>query len=186
MKNIDLKLFSRIPTLYTDRLILRRIQPTDVDDIYEYAQDMLVTKYLLWNPHCDKSYTRRYVNYIDKKYKKCEFYDWGIEYGNKMIGTCGFTSFDIDNNSAEIGYVLNRCYWNLGIATEAVGRVISFGFDVLGLNRISARYMIGNEKSEGVMKKNGMEFEGVLRSAVLAKGKYVDVGIYSIIRKEPN
>ena len=67
---------------------------------------------------------------------------------------------------------------------EAVAKVIDYGFRTLRLNRIEARYMLGNEKSRRVMEKNGMTFEGVSREAMLVKGKYVSVGTCSILWKE--
>ena len=101
-----------------------------------------------------------------------------------MIGTCGFTRFHTDANSAEIGYVLNPLYWGLGIAPEAVRAVMRFGFRELHLHRIEARYMVGNNRSRRVMEKVGMEFEGISRESMFVKGKYVSVGTCAILRGE--
>lgn len=184
MTKSDLKLFERIPVVKTRRLTLRRIRTQDLEDVYDYARDPELTKYLLWYPHPDISYTRSYLSYIDKGYKKGSFYDWGIELDGKMIGTVGFTSFDLNNNSAQVGYVINMKYKGQGIATEALGAIIKFGFETLGLERIYARYMIGNCASRRVMEKVGMTYEGTLRHGVFAKGSYRDVGICSIIKSE--
>ena len=101
-----------------------------------------------------------------------------------MIGTCGFTRFDYDNNAAEVGYVINPEYRGRGIAPEALSRVLEFGFTELKLNRIEARYIVGNEVSRRVMEKVGMKFEGVRRQSLLNKGDYVDVGYCSILASE--
>ena len=102
-------IFSDIPTLECDRLVLRRMKRTDAADMYEYAKEECVTEYLLWNPHESERYTEQYLKYIQGKYRDGEFYDWAVilKSENKMIGTCGFTSIDIDNNSAEVGYVIS-------------------------------------------------------------------------------
>ena len=102
----------------------------------------------------------------------------------KMIGTCGFTRFFFAHNGAEIGYVLNPAYHGKGIGTEVVGRVIKYGFENLALERIEAKYMVGNEASRRVMEKNGMIFEGVRRKGMLIKGIYRDVGVCSIIKED--
>ena len=180
MTKEDLKIFQKMPTLYTERLILRKININDLDDIYEYASDASVSKYLLWNPHPNKYYTNQYLKLILSKYKKCEFFDWGIEYKEKMIGTCGFTLFDLENNSAEIGYVLNSNYWHRGIAAEASKKVLNFGFNVLKLNRIEAKYMSENIESRKVSEKIGMEFEGEHKKAIYAKNRYIDVSVSAI------
>lgn len=184
MIKTDVKIFERIPVIKTERLTLRRITPNDLEDVYDYAKEPELTKYLLWHPHTDRAYTRSYLSYIDKEYKRGNFYDWGIVYLGHLIGTVGFTSFDFNNNAAQIGYVINIKYKGLGIATEAVKTVIRFGFEYLNLERIYARYIIGNDASRRVMEKVGMTYEGTMRRAVMCKGAYRDVGICSIVREE--
>ncbi len=180
------KIFANIPSIDTERLTLRRININDVEDMYEYSIDERVTKYLTWSPHPDKQYTLEYINYLQSRYKTGDFYDWGIvlRSENKMIGTCGFTRFDYVNNSAELGYVLNSEYHGKGIAVEASRRIMRFGFEKLGLNRIECKYIIGNDASRRVMDKNGMTFEGIRREGMLIKGEYRDIGICSILRRE--
>ena len=184
MKYSDLKLFSKIPVLQTERLILRKITRADLMDVYEYASDPLVSKYLLWNPHSDLSYTSQYLKLIEHNYKKQNFFDWGVTLADskKMIGTCGFTSFDIKNNMAEIGYVLNRKYWGRGIAVEAAKKVIDFGFNTLDLHRIEVNFIPSNASSRRVAEKCGMHYEGVLKERIWVKGEYKDIEVYSITR----
>lgn len=184
MTKDDLKIFTKIPTIKTDRLILRRMCPSDIDDVYEYASDPKVPEFLLWSPHQDKAYTKLYLAYIDRRYKKCDYYDWCIEYNGKVIGTVGFTSFDIPNNSAEIGYVLNSKFWGRGIAREATNAVIEFGFRVLNLNRIEAKCLVENNSSVKVMTGCGMTLEGIRRDAVFCKGTYRDINVGVILKKD--
>ena len=184
MNKEDIKLFTKIPTLCTERLTLRKILPSDLDDVFEYGSDPSVSKFLLWSPHPDKGYTRFYLNFVAVRYKKAEFYDWGVEYQGKMIGTCGFTAFDVNNNSAEIGYVLNSKYWGIGIGYEAASKVVEFGFSVLELNRIEVHYLVGNDASAALAKKLGMTFEGIHRGAIKCKGEYRDVCVAAITREE--
>lgn len=178
--------FKAPPILRTPRLILRKLLKSDADDMFEYAGNPAVTKYLLWDAHASKKYTLRYLSYLQSRYKVGEFYDWAIVeiQSGKMIGTCGFTSFDLPNNSAEVGYVLNPTYWHRGIAAEALREMLHYAFEVLQLNRVEARYMLGNENSRRVMEKVGMTFEGVSREAVFTKGRYASVGTCSVLRNE--
>ena len=180
------KLFANIPTLTTDRLVLRKVTKADAEDMFEYSRLDKVTEYLRWYSHPDISHTRRHLSMVEREYRIGCFYDWGIveRATGKLIGTCGFTSLDTNNMCGEIGYVISPAYANLGLATEAVGRVLKFGFEVLGLNRIEGRFMAENSASRRVMEKNGMIFEGIKRESLLVKGKFVSVGICSILRKE--
>ncbi|MBR2342930.1 MAG: GNAT family N-acetyltransferase [Clostridia bacterium] len=184
MDKETLRLFTRIPTLKTARLVLRKISATDLEDCYEYSSDPEVPKYLLWYPHTERSFTRYYLGYVERKYRRGEFYDWGIELDGKMIGTVGFTSLDVNNNAGEVGYVLNRRFWGLGIATEALNEVLRFGFEILSLERIYAKFIIQNEKSREVLCRCGMREEGVHRHAIFSKNKYHDISVYAITRAE--
>jgi ribosomal-protein-alanine N-acetyltransferase len=186
MEERDLKLFIRIPTLTTERLTLRRILPTDLDDVFAYASNPAVPKYLLWYPHPNKDYTARYLREVDRRYKKAQYYDWAITLtdSGKMIGTCGFTSFDLPNNSAEVGYVLSAPYWGQSIAPEALRAVITFGFEALELNRIEAHFIPDNHSSRRVLEKCMMRPEGVRREAMYVKGGYVDIETYAMTARD--
>jgi ribosomal-protein-alanine N-acetyltransferase len=180
------RIFSRIPELETERLILRKMRVGDEEDMYAYAKRSEVTRYLLWSPHPDIYYTRDYLRYLATRYAAGSFYDWAIvlKSSGRMIGTCGFTAFDCPHDAAEIGYVLNPDYRGQGIAPEAVRAVLAFGFDKLALHRIEARFIEGNEASLRVMEKVGMRFEGYRREAMLIKGAYRTIGYSSILRAE--
>ena len=180
------KLFSHMPTLTTERLILRPMRVTDARDMFSYARRQEVTDYLLWTPHPTPSYTEDYLRYLQGRYALGEFYDWAVveRESGRMIGTCGFTRFDFPHNSGELGYVLNPDYHGKGYATEAAERVMRFGFEVLELHRLEAKFMRGNEASLRVMEKLGMTFEGYRRDAMLVKGSYRTIGVCAILRSE--
>ncbi|MBR6534783.1 MAG: GNAT family N-acetyltransferase [Clostridia bacterium] len=99
------KCFRRIPTLQTERLILRKISVSDYNDMYEYTHINSVTDYVTWYPHPDRDYTKQYLQIVQEQYRNGEFFDWAVilRSENKMIGTCGFTSFDTQHNCGEIG-----------------------------------------------------------------------------------
>ena len=180
------EIYQRSPRIATARLILRPMTRRDADDMFEYASDPEVTRYLLWAPHQSRDDTRRYLKQVEAAYKRGEFYDFGVELKEtgKFIGTCGIASLDLPNGTAEIGYVINPRYHNMGLATEAARAVIRFCFEELGINRVEARYMTGNDASRRVMDKCGMTFEGIKRSAVFVRDGYRDVGVSAILASD--
>ena len=179
-------IFSDIPTLHSERLTLRGMRRQDAEDMFEYASRSDVTEFLLWSEHSSVAYTAEYLKYVESRYAVGDFFDWAVTLSEsgKMIGTCGFAKIDTVNNSAEIGYVLNPEYHHLGYGVEAARRVMDFGFRELGLHRIEARFMQGNEASRRVMEKLGMQFEGVARDSMHVKGRFVSVGTCAILRDE--
>ena len=180
------KIFSKMPVLTTERLVIRPMRTGDSYDMYEYASREDVTEYLLWSPHPSIGYTRDYLAYIESRYAACDFFDWAVTLADngKMIGTVGFTKIDLQNNCAEIGYVLNPEYHRQGYGYEAAKRIVEFGFSELSLHRIEARFMEGNNASLALMKKLGMTLEGYHRDMMLVKGKYRTIGISAMISTE--
>ena len=181
-----LRLFRRIPTLECRRLILRKMDKSDAADMFEYASNPAVTKYLTWDVHPNVRFSANYLAYIQSRYRAGEFFDWAIELkeNGKMIGTCGFTRFNFPSYSAEVGYVLNPAYWGCALAPEALSRVMRFGFEYLGLNRIEAKCMSGNVQSRRVMEKVGMTYEGTSRESMFIKGRFVSVETCAILRSD--
>ena len=179
-------LFKRIPDLSTERLLLRKIRLNDAPDMFEYSKDPEVTKYLLWDPHPNVEHTRNYIDYLQDRYRDGKYYDWAVilKSSGKMIGTCGFSSILPEHRSAEVGYVLNPAFRGQGIAGEALSAVLDFAFRKMALNRVEAKCVADNASSERVMQKVGMTFEGVARSALLVKGEFRNIKIYSMLRSE--
>ena len=180
------EVFSNIPQIDTERLVLRKIENRDTADMYEYSCRADVTEYLTWNPHKSEKETERYIKLLGKKYDKGAFWDFGVEYRKdaKFIGTCGFTSFNQDENSAEIGYVLSPEYWGRGIAVEACSAVLKFGFAVFDLDRICARYIDGNNSSKRVMEKLGMSYVTTYKNSYYIKNEYKTVIEYAVSKKD--
>ncbi len=180
------QIFRCPPTVETDRLLFRAMNRKDAADMFEYASDTRTTEFLLWSPHPDFEYTTRYLTYIEGQYRAGNFFDWAVilKETGKMIGTGGFTTVDEKNRSGEIGYVLNPSFWHRGYGTEIAKELLSFGFSVLGMERIQARYILGNRASLHVMEKCGMRFEGVFRHLLYVKGMFRDIGVCSILREE--
>lgn len=185
-KSILKRYFRHIPTIETKNLILRKIKVSDYTDMFEYSSLDSVTEYLTWSSHKNDDYTKRYLKLVQDQYYDGEFYDWAVvlRSENKMIGTCGFTSFDFANNAGEVGYVINPKYAGKGYATEALLKIMHVGFMTFNLHRIYARHMDGNDASRRVMEKCGMTYEGCARSSMYIKGKYRSIHTCAIISNE--
>ncbi len=181
------RIFSHMPTLETPRLRLRPMRMSDSADFYDYARRPEVTVFLRWSPHSSEQYTKDYLRYIEQRYAMGEFYDWAVveKESGRMIGTCGFTRFDFSHNAGEIGYVLNPDFHGKGYGTEAAQRVVRFGFEELGLHRIEAKFIQGNQASLRVMEKLGMRFEGYRRDGMWIKNSYRTIGVCAILEQDP-
>lgn len=177
--------FANPPTLHTERLDLVKISPEHAEDMYEYSSDPDVTKYLTWSCHSSLKETERYIKLLQKKYAQGVFNDWGLIHreSGKFIGTCGFTSFDYEKNTAEIGYVISKDFWGQGLAAEAARCVMEFGFENFSLSGFCAKCMEGNDASMRVMQKVGMSFEGIYKNGMFIKGAYKTIIVYNVTKE---
>jgi len=157
------------------------MEERDAGDVFEYASDPAVAEHTSWGPHQSLEGSRNYAA-TQARSRGCA---WAIVHklDQKVIGACGLVR-ERAPHRAEVNFVLSRKYWNQGYMTEAVCVVIRFGFEGLGLNRIQARCKVVNVGSARVMEKAGMAFEGVLREYSFSKGEYLDLKMYSILRRE--
>lgn len=184
MLNADQFIF--MPELRTPRLRLRKLTMRDAVDIYRYSRDPEVARHVLWDAHRSIGDSRAYLRYMTRRYRTHEPASWGIELTETghIIGTIGFMWVQQDNNAAEVGYSLSREYWNRGLMTEALRAVIRYGFESMSLNRIEAQHETTNPASGAVMRKCHMQKEGTLRGRLFNKGRYVDVDLYAILRRD--
>jgi RimJ/RimL family protein N-acetyltransferase len=175
-----------LPSLETERLILRKMTPNDVETIFAYASDQEVSRYTIWDMHRSVEDSRAFLEHVLGNYERGEgSADWGIVYkgDGRLVGTCAI-QLGADNACAELGYVIHREYWGRGLVPEAVRAMIAFGFERMGLNRIEARCIVENTASSRVMEKAGMTYEGTLRQREFIKGAYQDMKLYAILKSE--
>ena len=129
--------FSSFPTLTTDRLILREVAPADAADVFVFRSDYEV-QYYNGAPMKELAEAAMLIDWMAEKYKAQEWICWGITLReeNRVVGLCSFHDISAHQRAVSIGYDLARTHWRQGIATEAVGAIIRFGFTQLNLHRI--------------------------------------------------
>ncbi|HVZ37709.1 MAG TPA: GNAT family protein [Candidatus Kapabacteria bacterium] len=179
-------IFTDLPTLETERLILRPPRMEDDQAVFAYASDPVVSRHTVWETHRTIDDSRSFLAMMLEFLKHGEPASWAFEEKSTglMIGTGGFGSWNQQHARAEIGYTLGRSWWNRGYTTEATRAIIGFGFSCLSLNRIEAYCFVENDASARVLLKCGMEYEGLLRERIHSKGAYRDLKVFSILRSE--
>ena len=174
------------PTLETERLRLREIVNGDAQAIFNCFSNNDVTRYYGQDTLTSKEQAEQFVDFFARNYKEKRGIRWGIELKEKegIIGTIGFNVWSPKHKRAEIGYELHPDYWSKGYATEAVSKVISYGFNELDLTRIGAVVFIENTPSNELLKKLEFEKEGVLRNYMYQNGISYDTNVYSLLKSK--
>ena len=148
--------------LETDRLILRAWEITDLDDFFEYASVEGVGEKAGWEHHKSKDKSLEILKmFIEEK----KVFAIVLKENQKVIGSIGIEELseeldkDLDNLlGRELGYVLNKDYWNKGIMKEAVSKVVEYCFNTLKLNFLMASYFNHNIASKKVLENLNFKF----------------------------
>ncbi len=170
--------------LKTERLYLRERTVTLLEDIRKKS----LQEQLDFFGFDSEEKLQREWNRVDKGLSnwRIEFKVWDlIELeSKKVVGYFGFHSWYVWHRRAEIGAFLNEPYRKRGYMGEAMKRVIQFGFDELGLNRIEGWIRPNNIDSINMTLKLGFKEEGVSRELRFESGKFVDMNAYSLLRSD--
>lgn len=173
------------PDLETPRLWLRQATEADADAIFSLFSDPRVTEFhdLDTFTHLDEA--RAVVERRKVGFETDRGIRWAIAIkpSNSLIGSCGFT-WDRASNLAEVGYELASHYWRKGIMTEALSAILTYGFEVEGLDNIIAEVMLENVASQQLLKKLGFQSQGVLKNRGFWKEKHHDLEQFLLSRPQ--
>lgn len=171
--------------LETERLILRKLLPTDSDDLYEnWASDSETTKYLTLKTHTSKEETKKLLDIMIEKQKKN--LQWGIEMKetHELIGIISAKK-SFEYKCLELGYSISSKYWHQGLATEAVKRVMKYLLEECDINIIEAVIPENNIASIKVAEKCGLSLEATLKNRYMDKDNHLqNLLIYSIFKNK--
>lgn len=170
----------------TSNLQLKPVELNDAPSLFAYWSDPVVSKYMNIEAFTDITQAEQMILLLQKLCLEKTACRWTIflKSTGQIIGSCGFNYFDFENERAEIGYDLGYPFWGNGYVPEALQSLISFGFHDLGLNRIEAKVEPENINSIKVLKKLHFVEEGTLRQYEKAKGKLVDLSMFSVLRTD--
>jgi RimJ/RimL family protein N-acetyltransferase len=143
--------------LETERLLLRELEPGDLDDLAELFGDPEVTRYYQRLPE-----PRAWLDWNRGLYAERGFGLWAVvlKETGEMVGDCGLTPQVVEGvDEIEVGYHLKRAFWGHGLATEAARRCRDHARDELAIARLIAIIDPRNLASQRVANRIGLAFE---------------------------
>lgn len=152
-------LFRDFPLLKTERLILRSAELKDVPYILANHSDDSVMKYLGTKKLSSMLEAEELIADAEAVFQKKKGIRWAITIKGEdcYVGSIGMWRLDKLWEKAEVGYELSTRHWGKGYMTEALSRVLKFGFEKLQVGVIEANVDIQNLRSGHLLEKLGFE-----------------------------
>jgi RimJ/RimL family protein N-acetyltransferase len=173
--------------LNTERLRLRPLTEADAPQVRLLAGDHAISSTALYIPYpFPEGAAEEFIAGTIEARLAGVGYTFAIEeraVPGRLVGCMGLP-LQVDDRKAELGYWIGRPWWGLGYATEAGRAMLRFGFETLGLHRIHANHIGGNEASGRVLQKLGFQYEGTHRDDAFHQGRYVDLVCYGLLEHE--
>ncbi|MFF3543270.1 GNAT family N-acetyltransferase [Streptomyces platensis] len=148
--------------LETPRLILRRWREEDVAPMAAINADPEVMRWIRDGSVRDEQQTRGGIQAWEREWESQGFGLFAVEI--RSTGElAGFTGLSVPDflpevlPAVEVGWRLGRSHWGQGLATEAARAAVRFGLEDRGLERIVSIAQVGNDASERIMAKLGMQ-----------------------------
>ena len=159
---------------------LRPFKPDDIDSLVAYANNPKIAKNLtdlFPNPYSNADGER----FIQMTSKDNPTHIFAIEVNGEAAGAIGLhAQTDIHKMNMELGYWLAELHWGKGIMTEAIKKMVDYGFKTFQINRIFARPFGTNIASQKVLEKSGFKLEAEFEKTVLKNGEYLNELFYAV------
>lgn len=176
--------FHPFQNIETERLLLRRIDENDVEEVLALRGNPEIMKYIPRPLAKSREDALEHIVMIEDKIINNIGINWGITLkGNpKIIGIIGHYKISLENHRAEIGYMSLPETNGKGYMSEAIKAVVTYGFEQMNLHSIEAIINPENIVSEKVLQKNGFLKEAHLLENEFWEGKFWHTVIYSLLK----
>jgi [ribosomal protein S5]-alanine N-acetyltransferase len=129
-----------VEQMRTRRLVLRDFRTEDRDAVQAFASDAGVVTYMDWGPNTPEQTVAFLATKIAAAAESPRSqWAFAVEHASVLIGSIELVVEDRQHGRGAMGYTLARPAWGQGFGTEAAGALLRFGFDRLGLHKISAK-----------------------------------------------
>jgi len=159
--------------LETERLLLRRLLPDDLDNLYALYRDPEIRRYFPEGVLTYEETKEELEWFLNGHPNHPELGLWAtlLKDTNQFIGRCGLLPWTIEGrDEVEVAYLLDKAYWRQGLGAEAAQAILDYGFEQLRLQRLICMMYPDNQASIKVAMKIGMTLEKEMRDD---KGPYL-------------
>jgi len=170
----------------SDSIELRQLAEHDVDELTLLIDENRnhLREWLPWLDHSTSVMdSARFIGRSLEQANDNNGLTLGILYDGKLAGIIGQHYIDTLNRRTELGYWLDAGHQGRGIVTRAVARLTDYAFREQDCNRVILQCATENKKSRAVAERLGFVKEGTLREAEWLYDHYVDLVVYSMLKR---
>lgn len=172
--------FNPFPTLRTDRLLLRQLEMNDDKLIFEYQSNKENFKFVDMPIYTSIQEAQNYIIKMNAGVENNKWLIWAIADSNTntILGTISIWNISKEQSKAELGYGLFLGNLGKGIMSEALKKVVEYGFNNMGLKTIEAYTSVINKKSIALLEKNNFTKKSLFIETETSTGEPMEMVIY--------
>ena len=175
-----------LPTIEAERICLRCIEESDLEQLYAIYSDPKVMRYWSTPPLESIDKARTLLKEIQAGNQERTMLKWGVALKSTDILIATVTLFNLERTQgrAEIGYAQARAYWGQGYIHEALQSLLTYAFEEMKLRRLEADVDPRNGASIKTLERLGFQKEGFLRERWHVAGEIQDALFYGLLERE--
>jgi len=171
-----------LPTLQTDRVVLRELRLADAASLYRVVRCPDVARHM-WPAPPGVDAFERFIEWTWAERAAGKYMSFGIvpRGATEAVGLFELRQMQPGFFRGELGFFIDPAVSGTGLFSEAARLMLDFSFQVVGVHRIEARATVDNQRSNMALRRLGARKEGTLRAAFISEGKYVDQHLWAIV-----
>ncbi len=174
--------FTPFPEMTTPRLLLRKVQPQDVHEIFFLRSDATVLRYIDTPPAESLEEAQEFISKTGNLEANNECVVWAMvpKGDERLIGTICFWNIEPARDKAEVGYNLHPGYHGYGLMNEAMNAILNYGFNTMQLKWVEAITNKDNFRSRRLLEKNNFMRDAELEEEKVGSEEPEYAVIYSL------
>jgi RimJ/RimL family protein N-acetyltransferase len=187
LRSLSSKRGEGMPRLLGKTIMLREYRQDDLPEIRKWVNDVETVKYLssrFWAPQTLLDTQQFLENMLQSSHSGCNFIIADLK-DERYIGQLDLFRLNWKLRCGELGMVIGSAEERgCGVGTEALGLILGYAFQSLGLERVELEVDMGNHAAIRCYEKAGFVLEGVKRHAYFRDGAFCDLGMLSVLSGE--
>lgn len=171
------------PTLRTERLLLRKLLPSDAEALFALRGDERVMRHIARPRPGSVEDIHALLAVIEGDRQRGAGITWAMSLADApaLIGTIGYYRLKLEHHRGEVGYMLSPVHWGKGLMSEAMNAVLAQGFKGFGFHSIEGRIDPRNTASRRVLERAGFVQEALFREDCYWQGEFLDSAVFSLL-----